>query len=1004
VNTDSDRELRLADLLERCLVQLREGVEPDRESLRAEHPELAGDLEQALDALGFVEEGNGRAESLAPEVRELGDFRIVREIGRGGMGVVYEAEQLSLGRRVALKVLPFAAVLDATQLQRFKNEAQAAAHLHHTNIVPVYGVGCERGVHYYAMPLIEGQTVAALVRDLRGLRGPSGPPSPPTSGAALRAITKGRTTQSPAFCRSVAELGIQVTLALDHAHQQGVVHRDIKPANLIVDAGGTVWITDFGLASFRTTASPGLTLTGDLLGTVRYMSPEQALAKRVPVDHRTDIYSLGVTLYELLTLEPAFPGDSPQQVLQEIAFREPQPPSRLNRAVPPELETILLKASAKDPEARYATAKELAEDFQRFLADKPILARRPSLLDRASKWARRHRALVAAAAAMLLLVTAGAVTSAVLIGKAKSDAERRRLAAVHNLAIARQAVDEMLASVGEEGLDNIPLMEAVRRDLLLKARKLYESLLAQNPFDRGLRLADLSLRWKLAQTYWTTGDAKSAESCYDAACTGMEALVREVPDDEVARDALVLALTTRGQLMMATFRMDDAERDIRHAVEECEKLRNPIALNVAQAWRCLAQVLQNRGDWHDAEEATQRALTVFDDLVRMLPAERVTQAQQAVAILVQTENLRHERRYDEAITLTRKVLASMDDLATRYPRDRRLREVAARAQSMIASDACALVDEKAEQELRLAVTRGEALARDFPMTPALLGDLAMDYGDLGRLLARTGREEESRQAHARVVKLVESIPESTRRGSVDAKTYDVYGYSLTALGRLQAAVAAFDQALALQPDDPQTHSDRATVLGYLGRHEEALAECDRAASLVGDARNSFSASVHCNRAIALRCLGRREEATRAYLRALEIVPDFPPALNALAWDMGIAADSDDAQRARAVEMAERVVRAVPGEGAYWNTLGVVRYRASDSKGAIQALTKSTELRSGGDPYDWLFLAMAHWQLGERDEARRWYDKSADWMESRKPDDPVLRGVRAEAARLIGASQ
>ncbi len=246
-------------------------------------------------------------------IGNLGDFRLIAEVGRGGMGVVYEALQRSLNRRVALKVLPFAAAMDPTQLRRFQTEALAAAQLHHTNIVPVYSVGCERGVYYYAMQFIDGQTLAEVIAARRRMEAPAPPavrgsftPFPVAAEAALSgqmpaasvrndpelaespdpmsALTDGQRTRrrSPGsghssrtrdYCRTVAALGIQAAEALDHAHSFGIVHRDIKPANLLLDTQGRVWITDFGLARLQHDAS--LTVTGDIIGTLRYMSPEQ---------------------------------------------------------------------------------------------------------------------------------------------------------------------------------------------------------------------------------------------------------------------------------------------------------------------------------------------------------------------------------------------------------------------------------------------------------------------------------------------------------------------------------------------------------------------------------------------------------------------------------------------------------------------------------------------------------------------------------------------------------
>jgi serine/threonine protein kinase/Tfp pilus assembly protein PilF len=432
------------------LAALEQGRPPARTEFLQRHPDIATALAECLDALELINGAAGQFQppGTAPAAvtagMPLGDFRIVREVGRGGMGVVYEAEQLSLGRRVALKVLPLAGVLDPRHLQRFKNEARAAALLHHTNIVPVHYVGCECGVHFYAMQYIDGRTLAEVINNLRrqaaGHAGKAAPQPSTTvlyagvpearadsGGTDVRSATVVREQASgaatvplsarrlpagpdPAFFRTVARWGIEAALALEHAHQVGVIHRDVKPGNLLIDGRGTLWVTDFGLAHIQ--GDYQLTMTGDVVGTLRYMSPEQALGGGAAVDHRTDIYSLGVTLYELATLERAFPGSDRQQLLRQIACEEPRPPRRWERAIPAELETILLKAIEKVPADRYATAQDLANDLQRYLEDKPIWARRPSPVQRTRKWARRHRAVVATAGFGLLLavaVLAGAV-------------------------------------------------------------------------------------------------------------------------------------------------------------------------------------------------------------------------------------------------------------------------------------------------------------------------------------------------------------------------------------------------------------------------------------------------------------------------------------------------------------------------------------------------------------------------------------------------------------------
>ncbi len=435
----------MANLVDQLTTKLQAGEAVDWDEVARAHPQHVDELRQLWPALAVLDElsrsGASGISGVAvhdsangnPTTGVLGDFRIVREVGRGGMGIVYEAEQISLGRRVALKVLPLASTMDPRRLQRFHNEAKAAACLHHTHIVPVFAVGSERGVHFYAMQFIDGQTLAAVIHDLKHARksatadpreGPSTTPETPAAAVGSTAPEALLSTSKPggdaAYFRKVAELGADAAEALDYAHQMGVVHRDIKPGNLMLDGRGTVWVADFGLALLQTEA--GVTMTGDLVGTLRYMSPEQALAKRGLIDHRTDVYSLGATLYELLTLRPVFLGDDRQELLRQIAFDEPLPLRRVNRAIPAELETIVLKALERNPADRYATAQELADDLNNFCQDRPIKARRQPLLTRFRRWARRHKALVTSCILVLL--------TALLLGGGGLGWQQLKLAAV----------------------------------------------------------------------------------------------------------------------------------------------------------------------------------------------------------------------------------------------------------------------------------------------------------------------------------------------------------------------------------------------------------------------------------------------------------------------------------------------------------------------------------------------------------------------------------------------
>jgi serine/threonine protein kinase/WD40 repeat protein len=444
-------------------------------------PRFSSELVEAADRLldrvrdaqaasGKSLQGNGPVQPTVPFLpknsstpEHLGDYRIVRQVGHGGMGVVYEAEQVSLGRHVALKVLPAAGLMNPTYLERFRREAKAAARLHHTNIVPVFGVGEADGVHFYAMQFIQGQSLDKVLDDVRRLRKHSGtevgtdaparttpessvahglltgqlgmqpaggpdkpqppartaqPPNPaePTSATGLSAGASGSQ-----YFRSVARVGLQAADALAYAHRQGILHRDVKPSNLLLDEQGTVWITDFGLA--KAEGAGELTHTGDIVGTLRFMAPERFDGQSQP---QSDVYSLGLTLYEMLTLRPAFHDTIEGRLIDKVLHEPPVLPRKIDAHIPRDLETIVLKCLAKDTAGRYATAEELAEDLRRFLAGRTIHARRAGQWERLWRWARRNPAVAGLTAGLLtlgFLVCVGSIVAAVRLGHAAEKAQ-----------------------------------------------------------------------------------------------------------------------------------------------------------------------------------------------------------------------------------------------------------------------------------------------------------------------------------------------------------------------------------------------------------------------------------------------------------------------------------------------------------------------------------------------------------------------------------------------------
>ena len=482
MNTE-DSQLLLDELADDFLLRLRNGESPKAEEYAERHPELATRLVELFKTLRYINDHqdlssqfgdrpNWKRSGEAGGFPDIEDYKILREAGRGGMGIVYEAEQISLSRTVALKVLPQSRFQGKKSVARFYQEAKSAAGLHHTNIVPVYEVGkTEDTIHFYTMQFIRGQSLDQIVKDLRALQSNIQPGQPQTDPAqtdpeqsqeiaycllssssdTLRSSDKfsvqhqnpdqsretefevkpeAETTKRPTpgsqgtlrlgdsstkagrrpFFTNVAHVGRETAQALHHAHDNGIIHRDIKPANLMLDSTGTVWVTDFGLAK---TDDSQLTRTGDVVGTIRYMSPERFSGQ---CDAKSDIYSLGMTLYELLTQRSAFESSDRMSLIDSIKHQEPVALRTVDPRIPRDLETIIEKAIAKEPGRRYGSASDLADDLYRFIDGKPIKARRVSTRERVWLWARKRKALAAALAAFALLLTVslfGAVFAAI---------------------------------------------------------------------------------------------------------------------------------------------------------------------------------------------------------------------------------------------------------------------------------------------------------------------------------------------------------------------------------------------------------------------------------------------------------------------------------------------------------------------------------------------------------------------------------------------------------------
>ena len=431
-----DQRDEVEALADEFIARRRNGETPGLDEYVARCPSRAEEIRELFPAIAAMERWKPR--TAAPRrdlgggpIRErIGEYRLIREIGRGGMGIVYEAEQESLGRRVALKVLPGGGWSDDRPMQRFLREAKTAGGLKHGHIVPVFAVGVEDGLPYYVMPLIEGAGLDRIILELRARkvasfdgqgraevdlpgiartlldRSQAGPPPPPTDGAPGAAPAgPASPLTSASGCatglghwRGVAEVGRQVAEALQHAHERGILHRDVKPANLLLDAQGVAWVADFGLA--KAASHDDLSRSGDLVGTLRYMAPERF---RGESDARGDVYSLGLSLYELATLRPAHDVPDRAELIRKVAEALPARPRAIDPSIPVDLETVILKAIEPEPRQRYASAGALAEDLGRFLEGRPVLARRASLAEHLARWAARNQALACLAAFTIAL-------------------------------------------------------------------------------------------------------------------------------------------------------------------------------------------------------------------------------------------------------------------------------------------------------------------------------------------------------------------------------------------------------------------------------------------------------------------------------------------------------------------------------------------------------------------------------------------------------------------------
>ncbi len=664
----------------------------------------------------------------------IGRFRILRELGRGGFGVVFLAYDPRLNRELALKIPREATLFSSELRERFQQEARVAANLDHPHIVQVYEAGEEDGICYIASAYCPGTDLAAWLR-----KHPA--PVPADSAASLIA--------------TLAE-------AIAHAHARGVFHRDLKPGNILLqkdegrrmkdeksDAFGSdssltlhpssflPKITDFGLAKLvedqaasMATVSP--TGSGAIMGTPAYMAPEQAAGSNKTVGPAADIFSLGAILYELLTGRPPFQGDTPLETLLLVRTAEPVPPRRLRPKLPRDLETICLKCLAKEAPKRYASAQGLADDLWHFLANEPIQARPASPFERAQKWARRRPAL-----AVLACVSAIAIVAIFLIVSIsnvrlqkqrdiaeghREEAESQRRRAILHLKEARAAVDQLLTRVGFERLNGVPYMEAVRRDLLRDALQFYQGFSEQESDDPELRFETGRAWRRLGKIHDELGDRNAADQSFRTALTIQTQLHSESADRVEFRQELAASLNNLGDLLLRTSpAADETRQSILRALDLQEKLvaefpeSASYGQELAESCDALGRQLYSNGQTKEAEDAFRRAVTVLEAVVATSPRDKIYELSLANRRRNLAVFLARQDRLKEAEPLFRNDLRFWEGREAESPSNPRFIGRAADASKHLGTLLINIGDpNEGESLIRRAIERWQRLADEYP--------------------------------------------------------------------------------------------------------------------------------------------------------------------------------------------------------------------------------------------------------------------------------------------------
>ncbi len=751
------------------------------------------------------------AMGIAPGVVRLPGYEILGELGRGGMGVVYKARQLGLNRLVAIKMILSGDYAASGDLARFRLEAEAVAKLQHPGIVQVYEIDEVDGKPYFCLEFVNG---GPLQKKL------SGNPQPP--GQAAQLVEK------------LAE-------AMAYAHQNHIIHRDLKPANVLLTENGAPKVADFGLAKRLDEKQESQTQSGSILGTPSYMAPEQAHGQTRDMGPGGDIYSLGAILYEMLVGRPPFKGQTVLDTLEMVRSQEPVAPSRLQPKIPRDLETICLKCLQKDPKNRYHTAAALAEDLRRFQAREPILARPTPTWERAWKWSRRRplaAALIAVSVLFVLSIAAGGVafgeyqrSRALKEEGLKDEAVKAHQRAEDNFDSARQAVDEMLTTVGQQRLAYEPHMEKIRRELLTKALHFQERFLKEKSADPEIRDEAGRAYTRVGDIQEMLGEHEAAEQSYDASRKLLSELSEEFPSNARYGQDLATCMNNLGQLLKNAGRTPEAEQAFREALDKRQKLatdQDGMAdkRELANIDNNLGSLLLVEGRFAEAEALLRQSLGLLEDIAKT-STEPVYQQNLARGHNNLGSLFAAIGRPDEAETAFREALGILQHLAKIYPNAPEYRQELAVSYNHLGNLWRDTKPAKAEEFYRQSLDLRNRLVADFPTAPTYRQEQAASYHSLGFLLQAAGRREEAEKAYGQALtieeKLAADFPSVPDYSFELAGSYNNRGILLQTAHRLPEAEKTYDKALDLleklaanHPESPSYQQELASAQQNLG--------------------------------------------------------------------------------------------------------------------------------------------------------------------------------------------